>query len=67
MTAPVTQTCTWTEDENGCFSTGCGRLFEFTEGDPRANRFAWCPYCGSRLIAHRFAHTNTPPGADEDE
>lgn len=39
-------TCKWTEDENGAWDTGCGKMFEFTVGGPEENGFQFCPYCG---------------------
>ena len=42
-------TCTWTEDEDGAFETGCGDMFDFTNDGPSENGFKFCPYCGGEL------------------
>ena len=42
--------CRWSEDGEGSFwATGCGNAFEFNDGTPKQNSFAWCPYCGRSL------------------
>jgi hypothetical protein len=50
------QTCTWTEDQDdGNWWTSCQQTFEFYDGTPTDNRFAYCPYCGDRIIEVRAA------------
>lgn len=43
-------TCAWKQDErDGYWEAECGMTWEFTTGDPFANRFAFCPNCGKRV------------------
>jgi hypothetical protein len=44
--------CTWREDENGQWEADkpCGYAFEFTEGSPQYNNWAYCPKCGKPLV-----------------
>lgn len=42
--------CTWTQNEDGVYQTGCGNLFEFNEGTPAENEFRFCCYCGQKLV-----------------
>ena len=47
----MTPVCNWTEDDDGGpWSTDCGHLFEFIDGGPSDNRFAWCCYCGKEIV-----------------
>jgi len=46
---PRATRCTWGQNDEGAWDTSCGRAFEFTAGDPVANGFAHCPYCGLGL------------------
>ena len=41
--------CTWTEDADGNWESGCGDLFGFMPDGPRQNGFRYCPYCGKAL------------------
>ena len=42
--------CVWTEDlDDGAWDTSCGNRFEFIDGGPKDNHFAFCPYCGQKL------------------
>ena len=41
--------CTWTEDDDGVWSTQCGEMFEFTNDGLPENRFEFCPYCGKYI------------------
>ena len=48
------KTCEWKQDEdNGCWDTSCGHLFEFSEGGPQENRLSYCWYCGRRIAEVR--------------
>ena len=50
MTQEQVPTCTWTEDENGPFSTYCNHSFYFEDGSgPKSNDFKFCPFCGKTL------------------
>jgi|WetSurSiteA1Bulk_404760.scaffolds.fasta_scaffold10017_3 hypothetical protein len=42
--------CMWFEDQDGNWDTQCGHKFTFTDGDPEANGFEYCPYCGKTLV-----------------
>ena len=42
--------CEWKQDEDGVWETGCGNMFEVTEGTPYENDLKFCPYCGNHLI-----------------
>jgi len=47
--------CVWTEDpDDGFWSTGCGKDFEFLCGGPGDNRFSFCPYCGEKIFEEPF-------------
>ncbi|MCR4297528.1 MAG: hypothetical protein NUV75_02060 [Gallionella sp.] len=46
---PVTDTCTWSEDEDGNWFTGCGNAYIISEGTPSENKMAFCCYCGKPL------------------
>lgn len=47
-------TCTWTEDDEGAYATGCGNAFIFTDGAPADNKMRFCGYCGKTLMTVRF-------------
>lgn len=46
--------CTWTEDDEGVWSTSCGELWQFTDGDPADNGAVWCMHCGKRIAAVKY-------------
>lgn len=46
--------CTWTEEEEGPWHTGCGHAFEFTNDGPVENGAKHCCYCGGKLQAKEF-------------
>lgn len=46
----ATDQCRWSPDEDGVWFTGCNNAFAFDSGDPRENKFAFCPYCGKTLV-----------------
>lgn len=41
-------TCKWW-DEDGCWASDCGVLFEFTVDGPTQNGFNYCYKCGKRI------------------
>lgn len=52
----TTQHCYWSQDDyGGCslWETSCGHAFEFNDGGPSENGFAFCGYCGKPLIEQR--------------
>ena len=45
------ETCVWFENEtDGIWETACKQEFEFFEGGPSANGFAFCPFCGKQIL-----------------
>jgi len=42
--------CTWQIDEDGVYDTGCHERFFFDSGDITENKFAFCPYCGKKIL-----------------
>ncbi len=44
-----TEGCTWIDDEDGPWRTGCGQAFEFLTDGPRENGMRFCCYCGGAL------------------
>ena len=56
MTDPRQLTCAWTIDDWGgdsVYETQCGHTFEFNDGGPVENGFAFCGYCGGKLCEVR--------------
>jgi len=46
--------CTWTYDDLYDFwATACGESFIITEGDPKENKMAFCPFCGKPIKEKR--------------
>ena len=45
----ISASCAWTENEDGCHETQCGRAFEFTWDGVKANGFKFCPFCGKPI------------------
>ena len=41
--------CTWQEDEEGNWHTGCHNMHTFFDGGPLDNEYQFCPYCGLPL------------------
>lgn len=41
--------CTWIEDADGNWRTGCKQLHIFIDGTPSENGYAYCPYCGAKI------------------
>jgi hypothetical protein len=46
--------CTWEEDIDNNWSTGCDHVFGFVDGSPEDNEFKFCPYCGGELTAQPY-------------
>lgn len=46
-----TATCTWKEDGDDQWLTGCCNVHEFTFGNPAENKHQFCPYCGETIAA----------------
>jgi hypothetical protein len=48
--AEASVSCFWSTDGLESFwETQCGNAFEFIDGGPQDNNFAFCPYCGLPL------------------
>ena len=42
--------CVWHQDYDiGCWNSGCGKVFEITQGTPTENGMRFCCYCGKPL------------------
>lgn len=41
--------CTWKEDWEGTWETGCKNMWVFNEGTPEENNMRFCCYCGKPL------------------
>jgi len=57
--------CHWRQDDefSDAWFTECGQAQTLTVGTPRENDYAYCPFCGSKLVEVPF----TAPVGDEDE
>jgi len=55
--------CAWTVDDDGAWSTACGRVWQFEVGGPAENRMTYCMGCGRRVVAP--AESGGVPGAVE--
>lgn len=45
----LVDTCLWTINLDGFWSTQCGNAFEFNDGGPSDNGAKFCPYCGGEI------------------
>jgi len=49
----VKRICIWKEekgiDTDGVYKTDCDNMFTIMEGNPQANFFKYCPYCGKTI------------------
>ncbi len=43
------ETCKWSEDNDGVWSSECGDAWFFDSGDPQENSMVYCPFCGRHL------------------
>jgi len=43
------ESCSWREDEGGCWFSDCGDGFVFSVDGPRKNAFKFCPFCGKPI------------------
>lgn len=56
--------CTWSEDDDGVWSTGCDNAFILTEGGtPKEHEMNFCCYCGKIIAFERY----TAPSESEGE
>lgn len=59
-----TSICSWKEDEDGIYHTGCGHSFYFDDGGgPEDHKQKFCGYCGMQLKSSRY----TFPDDDSDD
>ena len=49
--------CTWTEDDDGNWSTDCGEMFTLIDATPQDNGMIYCCYCGDVLRQVRATTT----------
>jgi len=48
--------CEWTPEDptdGTVWESGCGDMFQFTDGSPIKNDFEYCPYCGNLIVEVR--------------
>mgnify|MGYP001569344614 CR=1 FL=1 len=58
--------CSWSEDENGTWGTGCGHEFEIMNNDtPSENDMAYCCYCGKHIREVPYRETEPWDGTTE--
>lgn len=57
----MSDVCTWTEDEDGNWETGCDQIFVLIEGTPKQNGMNYCCYCGKRIVEERYNDDLGPP------
>ena len=46
---PKTTFCTWSEDDDGNWSSSCGNAWSMEAGTPQENGYAYCPNCGAQI------------------
>jgi hypothetical protein len=56
----MSESCTWTEDDDGVWDTACGQRFETVDGTPHENDMLFCCYCGRPLVEQRQACDRGP-------
>ena len=49
LAKPATKACTWTEDVDGNWDTGCQQIHVIISGTPQENGYVYCPYCGGKI------------------
>jgi len=54
------ETCQWSRDEDGIYSTNCGGMWEFTDGAYQGNSVKFCPYCGNAIAEPTVKESLTP-------
>ncbi len=48
-TVIATKSCTWTEDADGNWHTGCQEIHVLIVSTPHENGYVFCPYCGGKI------------------
>lgn len=59
---PPAPCCTWTEDDEGVWTTSCDEAWVFTEGYPWDNKARFCFACGKVIAPIVYA---APPVSEE--
>ncbi len=49
LAKPATKSCTWIEDADGNWHTGCQQIHVIISGTPDENGYVYCPYCGGSV------------------
>ena len=49
LAKPATKSCTWAEDADGNWNTGCQEIHVLFSGTPQENGYVYCPYCGGKI------------------
>jgi len=49
MAQDAREQCVWSEDADGNWETGCGRMFVLNDGTPYDNEMGFCCYCGHSI------------------
>ena len=57
--------CTWSEDDDGNWSTACGNSYCMEAGTPKENEYAYCPTCGARI--EYIEHVGVSDDDDDDD
>ena len=50
----LTESCRWTEDEDGMWAAACGPVWAFEWATPAANGITYCHHCGRTVVAVAF-------------
>lgn len=61
---PKDAVCTWSENGDGAWDTGCGQCFVLNDGGPADNDMRFCCYCGKTLVQWEYqesAHDGEAP------
>ena len=65
----VIETCTWSLSRNyddTMYETECQETFIFLDGNPYANNFRFCPYCGKEIVTDDADEIETDYYTSED-
>jgi hypothetical protein len=57
-------TCVWSECENGPWTTECKQEFEINDGIPSLNNMKFCCFCGKPLEEVLFDYDSNEEGLD---
>ena len=59
------ESCEWSQDNDGNWTTECGGMFVINEGTPKDNDMRFCCYCGKPLKTANADVTGLAPGKDD--